>query len=101
MPLVPKMERKNIYLPLSFGIEKGIFCLFMAANAKKIATRFRKKLFSIAGKSPIRSEKDAEAHSDTLSRYSLVLSYPLAVPCLFVLPYFFISPAFPVLYDIL
>ena len=88
MPVVPKMERKNIYLPLSFGIEKGIFCLFMAANAKKIATRFRKKLFSIAGKSPIRSEKDAEAHSDTLSRYSLVLSYPLAVPCPFVLPYF-------------
>ena len=80
MPLVPKMERKNIYLPLSFGIEKGIFCLFMAANAKKI--------FSISRKSHIRSEMDAEAHTDTLSRYSLVLSYPLAVPCLFVLPYF-------------
>lgn len=97
MPLVPKMERKNIYLPLSFGIEKGIFYFFMAINAKKIATRFRKKLFSIAGKFPIRSEKDAEAHSDTLSRYSLVLSYPLAVPALSCLPYFLGCSALSVL----
>lgn len=36
------------------------------------------------GKFPIRSKKDAEAHSDTLSRYSFVLSYSSAVPALLV-----------------
>jgi len=33
-------------------MEKVIFPFFIARKAKKIATRFRKKLFSIAGKSP-------------------------------------------------
>ena len=50
--MVPKKERKNMYFPASPGTEKGILFFFIAPKEKKTATRLRKKLFSIAGKSP-------------------------------------------------